>query len=140
MKIKQVIIVGTMAFVITLSPSLSGYLSSLAYAANPSKPTSFSSPDKTENPRDELNSLLGMSSDQEVYEALLEGQSLADIAESHEQDADRVIDLQVDQMKELLMQRVLQGSLSQEAYEEQVRELPELIANSVHTRYAAITS
>ena len=83
--------------------------------------------------------MLGVSSDKEIYDSLLEGRSLADIAEAHGQDADSVIALQVKEMQEQLRQRLEQGSLTQEAYEQQLRELPELISGSVHSKYRILT-
>ncbi|MBW4838119.1 MAG: hypothetical protein KZY74_01880 [Paenibacillaceae bacterium] len=135
-KLKKVVILGTMALVITINPSMSGYLTSLAYAAHPSKQSSTSN--HAEHPEDELNGLLGAASDKEVYDALLEGESLADIAESHGQDADPVIRLQVAQLQEQLQKRLKEGSLTQEAYELQLQELPEIVADSARTRYTIL--
>ncbi|RRJ63529.1 hypothetical protein EHV15_11780 [Paenibacillus oralis] len=137
MKLKKVVIVGTIAVVITINPSLSGYLTSIAFAAHASKASSLST--ATLSPQSELNNVLGVSSDKEVYDALLEGQSLADIAEAHGQNADSVIGLQIKEMQEQLQQRLEQGSLTQEAYEQQLREIPELIAGSVHSQYNILT-
>jgi hypothetical protein len=136
-KLKKVVILGTMALVITINPSMSGYLTSLAYAAHPSKQSSLSN--DAERPEDELNSLLGASSDQEVYDALLEGKSLADIAESHGQDADRVVRLQVAQLQEQLQKRLNEGSITREAYELQLQELPDLVADSARTGYTILS-
>ncbi|MNW42806.1 hypothetical protein D3C74_199890 [compost metagenome] len=69
---------------------------------------------------------------------MLEGESLADIAESRGQDADRVIRLQVAQLQEQLQKRLNEGSLTQEAYELQLQELPELVAQSARTRYTIL--
>lgn len=137
MKLKKVVIVGTMAVVITINPSLSGYLASVAFAAHASKASSLSI--TTLSPKSELNNALGVSSDKEVYDALLEGQSLADIAEARGQDADSVIGLQIKELQEQLQQRLEQGNLTQEAYEQQLREIPELIAGSVHSKYRILT-
>lgn len=137
LKLKKVVILGTMALVITINPSFSSYLTTLAYAAHPSKQSSLSN--DAERPEDELNGLLGASSDQEVYDALLEGQSLTDIAELNGQDADRVIQLQITQLQEQLRQRLKEGSLTREAYELQLQELPELVANSAQTRYTILS-
>lgn len=136
-KLKKVVILGTMALVITINPSMSGYLTSLAYAAHPSKQSSLSN--DAERPEDELNGLLGASSDQEVYDALLEGKSLADIAESHGQDADRVVRLQVAQLQEQLQKRLNEGSITREAYELQLQELPDLVADSARTGYTILS-
>jgi len=82
--------------------------------------------------------VLGASSDREVYEALLEGQSLAEIAESHGQDANQVVQLQIAQLQEQLQKRLDDGSITREVYELQLQELPELVAESAKTRYTIL--
>lgn len=135
-KLKKVVILGTMALVITINPSMSSFVTSLTYAAPPSKQSSLSN--KAERPEDELNRVLGASSDREVYDALLEGQSLADIAESHGQDANQVVQLQIAQLQEQLQKRLDEGSITREVYELQLQELPELVAESAKTRYTIL--
>ncbi|WP_068783019.1 hypothetical protein [Paenibacillus phocaensis] len=135
-KLKKVVILGTMALVITINPSFSSYLTSLAYASYPSRQSSLSN--DAQRPEDELNRLLGASSDQEVYDALLEGQSLVDIAERNGQDPDRVIQLQIAQLQEQLQKRLNEGSLTPEAYELQLQELPDLISDSARTPYTIL--
>lgn len=131
--LKKVVIIGTMALVIIINPQFSGYLTSLAYIANSSKESSLAHSSGQEE--SELDRLLGISSEQEVYDALLEGQSLAELAEANGQLPQQVVDLQVKQLQEQLLQRVNEGTLTQEAYELQVSELPELLANSVYGNY-----
>ncbi len=135
-KLKKVVILGTMALVITINPSMSSFVTSLTYAAPPSKQSSLSN--KAERPEDELNRVLGASSDREVYDALLEGQSLADIAESRGQDANQVVQLQIAQLQEQLQKRLDEGSITREIYELQLQELPELVAESAKTRYTIL--
>ncbi|MEC2342922.1 hypothetical protein P9H28_02225 [Paenibacillus barengoltzii] len=135
-KLKKVVILGTMALVITINPSMSSFVTSLSYAAHPSKQSNQSN--KAERQEDELNRVLGASSDREVYDALLEGQSLAEIAESHGQDANLVIQLQIAQLQEQLQKRLDDGSITREVYELQLQELPELVAESAKTRYTIL--
>ncbi|WP_018751686.1 hypothetical protein [Paenibacillus sanguinis] len=131
--LKKVVIIGTMALVIIINPNFTGYLTSLAYIANSSKEPSLSEPAGHED--NELDRLLGVSSEREVYDALLEGQSLAVLAEANGQPPQHVVDLQVKQLQAQLLQRVNDGSLTQEAYELQMRELPDLLASSVYGKY-----
>lgn len=135
MNIKQVIIVGTMAFVITLGPSLSGYLSGTDTALNQPKQTDLSN-DTKENGIDPLVEALGLTDEEAVYEELLEGHSLADIAEANHKDVSQIIELQVSQLQEQLLIRFSEGNLTQEQYEQQVNELPDIITDSVHRQYA----
>ena len=131
--LKKVVIIGTMALVIIINPHFSGYLTSLAYIANSSKESSLAKPAGHED--NELNSLLGVSSEQEVADALLAGQSLAELAEANGQPPQQVVELQVKQMQVQLLQRVNEGTLTQEAYELQLQELPDLLASSVYGKY-----
>ncbi|MGG6309471.1 hypothetical protein [Paenibacillus macerans] len=135
-KLKKVVIIGTMALVISINPNFYGYLTSLAYAGGPSRQSSLSN--AAERPDEELNALLGKASDKEVYDALLEGQSLAEMAESSGQNANRIVRLQVQQLQEQLLQRLNDGHLSREAYERQLQELPDIVAASVENRYTII--
>lgn len=132
MNIKHVFIVGTMAFVITLSNNLTGGSISNLVIASPS----LSSLDNTaDTERDEFHDALGLTENESAYNALLEGKSLADIAESNQQDVSRIIDLQVKQMKDQLTLRLQQGSISPQSYDEQIKELPAIIQESVYNRY-----
>ncbi|MBA9083702.1 hypothetical protein FHR92_000145 [Fontibacillus solani] len=135
MNIKQVVIVGTMAFVITLTPGISAQLNSGSASACPIKQSNLHNDNTSESENDDFNEALGVSADETVYNALLEGNSLADIADSHQQDVDRLIELQVSQMQGQLTQRYRQGNLSPESYSEQMKELPDIIKESVYKRY-----
>ncbi|GGH37122.1 hypothetical protein [Paenibacillus segetis] len=134
MNIKQVIIVGTMAFVVTLSPGLSGYSASAAVALNPPKLTDLSN-DAKETEVDPVIEALGFTDEEGIYEELLEGHSLADMAESNHKDVNQIIDLQVSQLREQVTVRYAQGSLTQEQYEQQLDEIPSIVADSVLKRY-----
>ncbi|MNW52340.1 hypothetical protein D3C74_298560 [compost metagenome] len=135
MNIKQVVIVGTMAFAITLTPSISGHFNSGAASACPFKQSNLNNNAAPESENDDFYDALGVSDDESIYEALFQGHSLADIAEAHQQDVDQIIELQVGQLEEQLTLRFSQGDLSPEAYAEQIKELPNMIKESVHKRY-----
>lgn len=133
MNIKHVVIIGTMAFVITLGNNLTGCFISSSTVASPFKLLNLNHTPDSEG--DAFNDVLGLTTDDAAYNALLEGKSLADIAESNQQDISGVVELQIRQMQEQLNQRLLQGSLSQQSYDEQMKELPTIIESSVHQRY-----
>lgn len=133
MNIKHVFIVGTMAFVITLSNNLTGCFISSSTIASPSKLSNLNN--TTDSERDAFNDALGLAADESAYNALLEGKSLADIAEENQQDISRIVKLQVQQMKDQLALSLEQGNLSPQSYEEQVKELPAIIKESVYNRY-----
>ncbi|MNN06188.1 hypothetical protein D3C81_1189700 [compost metagenome] len=124
-----------MAFVITLNPSISGQWIAGSASACPIKQSNLNDSNSSESENDDFTESLGVSTDEAVYNALLEGNSLADIAESHQQDVDRIIELQVSQLQDQLTQRYRQGSLSPQSYSEQMNELPDIIKESVYKRY-----
>ncbi|MNP50705.1 hypothetical protein D3C76_1449850 [compost metagenome] len=134
MNIKQVVIIGTMAVVITLNPSTFGQWIGGASAC-PIEESNLNNNNSSESENDDFAEALGVSSNEAVYNALLEGSSLADIAESHQQDVDYIIALQVSQLQSQLTDRYMQGSLSTESYLEQMTELPDIIKESVYKRY-----
>ncbi|TCZ76315.1 SHOCT domain-containing protein [Paenibacillus albiflavus] len=134
---RRMFMVGTMAFTIALSAAL----------WNNENINTLSSTDQTDsvtNQRDEngqadhivakdpLLQILGLSSDEEMYSALSNGQTLADIASDHEADIEQVIKLQTSQMTEQLDQRLASGSITAEVYEAQKAELASVITGSVY--------
>ncbi len=134
MNIKKIVIVGTMACVITVIPGISGHTSSKAYAA--AFPVMLSHLDKSkETGKDRFIDSLGVSDDRVLYDSLLEGQSLADIAKTNDKEVDSVIQLQTEQFQQQLTQRFAAGQLSETAYRLQMEEAPEIINKSVHQSY-----
>ncbi|GIP52693.1 MULTISPECIES: hypothetical protein [Paenibacillus] len=134
MNIKRIVIVGTMACVITVIPGISGHTSSKAYAA--AFPAMLSHLDKSrETGKDRFIESLGLTNERVLYDSLLEGQSLADIAESNEKEIDTVIQLQTEQLQQQLTQRFASGQLSETAYRLQMEETPEIIKESVYQSY-----
>lgn len=134
MNIKRIFIVGTMACVITVIPGISGHTSSKAYAA--AFPAMLSHLDKSrETGKDRFIESLGLTNERVLYDSLLEGQSLADIAESNEKEIDSVIQLQTEQLQQQLTERFASGQLSETAYMLQMEETPEIIKESVYQSY-----
>lgn len=124
---KKFIIVSFMAFVIACSSSVWAQPSSASASAY----NDLTSGGATTNP-DDLLQVLGVENDEEIYDALLNGKSLAEIANDHKKEVQPIIDLQVSELKSQLDERLLRGTLSLSAYQAQVSELTEMITQSVH--------
>jgi len=76
--------------------------------------------------------LLGASSEDEVYDALYAGQSLAAIAEANGTDVQHVIDHQIGQLSGQLSERLAAGSITPEMYVAQLIELEDIVTRSAH--------
>ncbi|WP_040951944.1 hypothetical protein [Gorillibacterium massiliense] len=87
----------------------------------------------THQSQDKLHSILGVSSDEEMYAALYDGKSLAEMA-TPTGNVDQLIDMQLNELTQQLDARLASGSLTPEVYQAQLAELPGIIANSVHTK------
>lgn len=124
---KHIIIVGTMVFVITIggltkSPEARGSASILQSETELSLNTT----------EDDFLQALGASSDEEVYEALYNGKSLADVADEHHKDVKNIIRLQVAELTEQLNARLAAGSLTPEVYQAQKSELEDIVTKSAY--------
>lgn len=126
---KQIIIVSTMALVISLGSMMQGDKSS---ACNTLRPL-----DKSANlllHDDDFHEVLGVDSDEQVYDALYSGKSLADIAAENGRDVQNVIELQLAQLMDQLDLRLASGSLTVQQYESHKAELRDIVTNSVYGR------
>ncbi|MFD1887430.1 hypothetical protein [Paenibacillus wenxiniae] len=85
--------------------------------------------------QDPFLSTLGADSDEDVYDELYEGSSLADTARRNNKSPQAIIDLQVAQMNDLLTQRLIDGSITPDTYRAQKEELTELITKSVYGQH-----
>lgn len=135
MIVKRMFIIGTMAAAISLG---SGIGSAKTSADPLDRSTSIyiaKSGEKSEAQNDDFQQLLGVSSDQEIYDALYEGKSLADIAIANHTDVLHVIDLQIEELTAQLDERLASGSLSQADYDLQKSELTELITASTYATH-----
>ncbi|MCR8643473.1 hypothetical protein NV379_12500 [Paenibacillus sp. N1-5-1-14] len=131
---KQIIMVGTMAFAITIGFTLLKEDPEVqaASTATTQERITISSYTSTQDTPASFEQAIGTSSDEEVFDALYNGKSLADIATDHQQDAQGVIDLQVAQMTEQLSDRLASGSITPSMYYAQLAELPSIISESVY--------
>lgn len=81
---------------------------------------------------DPLDQAIGEEADSVIYDALLQGKTLADVAYDHGADVDSLIRHQVAQLTVQLDERLAAGSISDEVYAAQRGELYEIVARSVH--------
>jgi 3-keto-L-gulonate-6-phosphate decarboxylase len=124
---RKMLLNGTMAFTIAVS---GGAAASSVASASPSKTMQASRTASQDPNQDELLSLLGVS-DEEMFESLYNGRSLAQVAASRQVDAKKVIELQVAQLTDQLRLRLSKGSLSPEQYLGQKSEIREIVRKSV---------
>lgn len=81
---------------------------------------------------DDLLHMIGMSSEEQLYYALYNGQTLADLAQGNHTDAQSIVDLQVAQLTEQLDDRLANRSITREQYEAHKSELTQVVAKSVY--------
>jgi len=134
---KRIIMAGTVAFVITLAmwSEESGASAAIAQLDKSSVRSNVKEACSTIQSADApvtLREALGASSDEEVYDALYIGKSLADIAEENGADVQNVIDLQVAELTEQLDKRLASGSIPPDVYEAQKLEVADIITRSVY--------
>ncbi|QGQ95059.1 hypothetical protein EHS13_09275 [Paenibacillus psychroresistens] len=139
---KRIIIVGTMAIAITFSAGMFGNdanaqtLSiSIDKSGNYNKETIPSAdPTYTATTDEDITQILGLESDEALYEALYTGNSLADIADNNQIPIQDVIDLQVAELTQQLDSRLASGSITPVTYLLQKSELPDIVTKSIHVR------
>lgn len=81
---------------------------------------------------DPLGQAIGEEADSVIYDALLQGKTLADVAYDYGADVDSLIRHQVAQLTAQLDERLAAGSISEEVYAAQRGELYDIVARSVH--------
>jgi hypothetical protein len=136
---KRMIIVSTMAFAITIGAGIwNNETCAHVHFIKLSSTDTYTLPDMTKvvlEPaavHDDLHQALGVSSDEEIHDALYNGSSLASIAQDNQRDVQKVIDLQVAELNDQLVQNLAKGNLSKEAYLTQKSELVDIITKSVY--------
>lgn len=137
MNAKRIIVIGAMAFAITIGGGI--WSSDKASADSPEKPGTARVKELHCPVRQiafvekaDFHEVLGAASGEEVYEALYNGKSLADIARDNGADIDDVIKLQIGELTEQLDARLASGSLSQDDYLAQRAELEDIVTSSAH--------
>lgn len=119
------IMVGSLAMALALGHQAA--LENQASADRPGSPVS-----DTKQNREAFLKTVGAADEEEVRDALLEGKTLADIAEHNGSDPAKVVALQIDELKAQVKERFLNGSIDKAAFEAQLSEIPELIRRSVY--------
>ncbi|GGD98088.1 hypothetical protein [Paenibacillus nasutitermitis] len=131
---KRFILVGTLAFAVSVGSNIWSSNTSSAAPLKSISTSKIKSSSSASNPAADaqFQKLLGVSSDDEIYDALYQGYSLADIAAANDADIQEIIHLQIAEMTNQLDARLKQGNLTPSAYRAQKQELPEIITKSVH--------
>ncbi|MFK7692964.1 hypothetical protein [Paenibacillus sp. HJGM_3] len=131
MKPKQLLILGTMAVAITVGGGIWNKEANAETSLFPTEPSCGASSTK-ETGQDPLLQKLGLSSPEQMYDALYNGQSLADIAAANAMEVQPIIDLQLAELSAQLDARLAAGHITPSVYEAQKGELPEIISRSVY--------
>jgi hypothetical protein len=140
---KRIIIAGTVAMAITISAGMYGNDASAntlsvsidkSGTLNNTKETTPASSNKETMVKSKITQVLGLSSDEELYDALYKGSSLADIAVNNHIAVQDIVDLQVAELTDQLNSRLESGSITPETYKSQKSELPDIITKSIHVR------
>ena len=137
MNAKRMLLIGTMAAALSFGSGVGATKTS----ADPQDKSNVSyigivQPEDKEAPNDDLQQLLGVSSEQEIYDALYAGQSLADIANANNTHVQHVINLQVAELTAQLDARLASGNLSVGNYHLQKAELEEMVTASTYASQA----
>lgn len=121
---KKIVLVGTVVFAITVS----GVSWNTHVSANP-----ITLPLVTTVPvKEDLLQVLKLSSNEELYNALYEGNTLAEVANDHNVDVQNVINLQVAELTAQIELLYASGSITLQQYEEQKLEVRDIITKSVY--------
>jgi hypothetical protein len=136
---KRIIIVSTMAFVITIGAGIwSDETSANVHFIKLGSADTYNITKESESAlkhvtiKDNLHQALGVSSDEEIHDALYNGKSLASIAQGNQMDVQKVIDLQVAELRGQLDLSLAKGNLPREAYLKQKSELVDIVTKSVY--------
>jgi hypothetical protein len=136
---KRIIIVSTMAFAITIGAGIwSDQTSAKVHFIKLGSADTYNFPKVTNSAldpvifNDDLHQALGVSSDEEIHDALYNGKSLASLAQDNQMDVQKVIDLQVAELSGQLDQSLAKGNFSIETYLNHKSELVDIITKSVY--------
>lgn len=136
---KQILMASTIAIAITISSVMWNDETSTSSLMSPmDKSDTYNKSEESNlslyhtSAKEDLIEVLGVTSDEDIYDALFEGKSLADIAIDNQMDIKQVINLQTAELTEQLDLRLASGSISPEVYEAQKSELTAIITHSVY--------
>jgi hypothetical protein len=127
---KRILIVGTMVLTISVNAGI------WSKSANPphSLPGNSNTHNKQIAAKDNFLQAIGAASHDAVYDALLQGKSLAAIAGGNGEDVQNIINLQIAELTEQLDLRLASGSLPPVVYEAQKAEIPDIISKSINQK------
>ncbi|AET58578.1 hypothetical protein ACWHAM_22990 [Paenibacillus terrae] len=126
---KRIMVICTLLLALSIGQSSTWGSRANASALSPERAPQVQDSEASKD--DELLETLGVSSDEQLYDALYNGQTLADIAQYNERDAQAIVDLQVAQLTEQLEQRLANKSITSEQYQAHKAELTQVVAKSV---------
>ncbi|WP_028559403.1 hypothetical protein [Paenibacillus pinihumi] len=129
---KRIVMIGTLAFALTIGSLTGNNVSRAGAATDILNQTDSSDSDARLSSEDDFLSALGAGSNDEVYTSLQNGLTLAEIARNNNKNADELIQLQLGEMMELLNDRLLQGQISFREYEAQAGEMKDILTRSVY--------
>jgi hypothetical protein len=129
--IRRMIMIGTIAFAITVSSGLWN---------NTARAELFINTDELEGQKmlhtnhmeEDLHEVLGFDSEEEFNEAIINHDSLAEVAEIQQVDVQKLIALQSSQLMEQMDERLAKGYLTLHEYGALTAEIPEIIRKSVY--------
>jgi len=121
---KKIIIVGSMVFAITVG--------GVSWNSHVSASPIMLDLNTTAPVKEDLLHVLKLSTNEELYNALYDGSTLADLAKDNDVDVQKVINLQVAELTAHIDQRYARGNLTDQQYKEQKSEVRDLITQSVH--------
>jgi len=131
---RLIVIVGTVAIAITVS--LTAWNEEMGAASFAAKAKAAAVAASDVDSRDAFVQALGASSEEEIYEALYDGRTLAEIAEANRADVRDVIKLQIAELTAQLDQRLSAGAIDPETYVAQKAELAEIVTKSAYGQTA----
>ncbi|WP_127587318.1 hypothetical protein [Paenibacillus koleovorans] len=132
---KRIFMIGTIAIAITLGSGLFGKETDADIVLFPSEPAAAGSTAEAPSPEAETEAFLetlGAPDEQSVYDALYEGISLAELAERNDKPIEPLLQLQIEQLKAQLDNRLSAGSITPRIYQAQLAELPEIVRLSAY--------
>ncbi|MDF2960464.1 MAG: hypothetical protein K0S39_2199 [Paenibacillus sp.] len=128
---KQILIVGTMVLTITVTVTFGGEIWGRGTGSS-SLIENFDGHNGEMALKDDFLQVLGVSSDEEVYYSLLDGKSLANIADENHKGVQDIINLQIAELTEQLDRQLANGSIHPSVYQAQKEELADIVRKSVY--------
>ncbi|WP_438447281.1 hypothetical protein [Gorillibacterium sp. sgz5001074] len=133
MKMRIMLFIGSVAIAITITGSKWAEASVVppapALPAPESPGIALQSPQAVQDP---YHAALGVTSDQDIYDALYDGQTLAGLATERGQDPERIVRLQVAELTAQLEDRLAGGSITPAIFAAQKAELADIVSRSVY--------